>query len=94
MLQEDHLTLAPRCFKVSINTAVCIVMCKHPTIFAPFNGFEALYSSRNAIKPGISVSAREISLSPKSASLIFFTLKSSITAPTSSIDQYNQLKLY
>ena len=49
-------------------------MCKHPTIFAPFSGFEFPYSSLIAIKPGISDSAREISLSPKSAKLISFTL--------------------
>ncbi len=52
---------------VSIKTAVCIVMCKHPKILAPLRGCLPLYSLRNAIKPGISLSAIEISLRPKSA---------------------------
>ncbi len=38
MLQEDQVTSAPKATKVSIKTAVWIVMCKHPAILAPFNG--------------------------------------------------------
>jgi hypothetical protein len=32
---HDQVTSAPRAIKVSINTAVWIVMCKHPAIRAP-----------------------------------------------------------
>ena len=78
ILHEDHLTSAPNSTKVSIKTAVCIVMCKQPTIRAPFKGFLPLYSSLRAINPGISVSASEISFLPNSAWDISFTLKSSI----------------
>ena len=53
-------------------------MCKHPIIFAPFNGDLPEYSSLNAINPGISLSAIEISFLPNSASDISFTLKSSM----------------
>ena len=52
-------------------------MCRQPRIFAPLRGLLPLYSLRKAIKPGISVSANEISFLPKSACLISFTLKSS-----------------
>ena len=74
MLHEDHLTSAPKSTRVSIKTAVCIVICKQPNILAPFKGFLPLYSFLNAISPGISVSANEISFLPNSASEIFFTL--------------------
>ena len=40
-----------------------IVMCSEPVIRAPFSGFAA-YSSRSAIRPGISVSAIAISARP------------------------------
>ena len=52
----------------------CLHMCKQPKILAPFKGNFPLYSFLNAISPGISVSAREISFLPNSASLISFTL--------------------
>src|SRR6185312_3801886 len=54
-----------------------MVMCRQPTIRAPFSGFFAPYSFRSAMRPGISVSAMLISLRPQSASLISATLKSS-----------------
>src|SRR5688572_9686845 len=41
---------------------------------APFSGWEAAYSWRIDIRPGISASARRISLRPHSARLISFTL--------------------
>src|SRR6516162_169692 len=44
---------------------------------APASGFLALCCLRKAIKPGISCSARRISLRPNSASARFFTLKGS-----------------
>ena len=62
------------CLHMTIQTAVWIVIWRHPTILAPSSGFVFPYSSRKAIKPGISVSAIAISLLPKSAKLISFTL--------------------
>jgi len=74
MLHELHRTVAPRCIKVSINTAVWIVMCRQPTILAPASGCAAPNSSRRAISPGISVSAIAISRRPQSASAMSATL--------------------
>ena len=74
ILQDDHETSAPRSIKVSIKTAVWIVMCKQPAIRAPAKGFEAPYSSRKAIKPGISASANLISFLPQAERLMSFTL--------------------
>ena len=74
MLQELQVTSAPKACKVSIKTAVWIVMCKHPAIRAPFKGCSFLYSSRKLIKPGISASAKLISFLPQAASDMSFTL--------------------
>src|SRR5215203_5683625 len=41
---------------------------------APFKGLVAPYSERKAIRPGISASAKRISLRPHSARLMSFTL--------------------
>ena len=49
-------------------------MCKHPAILAPFNGFDAPYSSLIDISPGISASANLISFLPHSAKVISLTL--------------------
>ena len=38
MLHELQRTLAPRCTRVSISTAVWIVMCRQPTMRAPLSG--------------------------------------------------------
>ena len=38
MLHDDHLTSAPKSMRVSINTAVCIVICMQPMILAPLSG--------------------------------------------------------
>ena len=65
---------APRAASVSIRTAVWIVMCREPAMRAPFRGCFGPYSSRVAIKPGISVSASEISLRPNSASEMSLTM--------------------
>ena len=62
------------CLHMTIQTAVWIVICKHPRILAPFRGCFSLYSFLSAIKPGISVSANEISFLPNSARFISFTL--------------------
>jgi len=74
ILQLAQRTLAPRSVSVSINTAVWIVMCKDPVIRTSASGFCGAYFSRIAIRPGISFSAMEISLRPKSANEISATL--------------------
>ena len=74
MLQELQRTEAPRSTSVSISTAVWMVMWRQPAIFAPASGFLPLYSARSAMRPGISCSAMVISLRPKSASPMSFTL--------------------
>ena len=68
MLQETQRTSAPRATRVSISTAVCTVMCSEPVMRAPLSGCCAPNSSRSDIRPGISCSARRISLRPNSAS--------------------------
>jgi hypothetical protein len=45
-----------------------MVMCSEPVMRAPFSGWLLPNSSRQAIRPGISVSAISISLRPQSAS--------------------------
>ena len=40
MLQEHHLTSAPRAVRVSMSTAVWMVMWREPAILAPLNGCE------------------------------------------------------
>ena len=76
MLHEAHRTSAPSAVSVSISTAVCTVMWIDPAIRAPARGCSAAYSSRNAIRPGISCSARRICLRPASASDRSATLNS------------------
>jgi hypothetical protein len=51
-----------------------MVMWSEPVMRAPFSGFDAPNSSRQAIRPGISVSAMAISLRPKSASPMSATI--------------------
>src|SRR5262249_50632949 len=68
MLQLAHRTCAPSATSVSIRTAVCTVMCSEPVMRAPRSGCVRAYSARTAISPGISCSARVISLRPNSAS--------------------------
>jgi hypothetical protein len=67
MLHDAQRTSAPRAVRVSIRTAVWIVMWSEPAMRAPFKGFEVPNSSRSAMRPGISVSAISISLRPKPA---------------------------
>ena len=74
MLHDDQRTVAPSAVRVSMSTAVWIVICRQPTIRAPLSGWDWPYSSRTAIRPGISVSARLISLRPISAREISATL--------------------
>ncbi len=66
MLQLAQRTSAPRACSVSISTAVWMVMCSEPAMRAPLSGWLAAYSSRMAMRPGISVSAIWISLRPQS----------------------------
>ncbi len=68
MLHDAQRTSAPSATRVSIRTAVCTVMWSDPVIRAPASGLRDAYSSRVFIRPGISCSARVISLRPKSAS--------------------------
>ena len=74
MLQDTQRTSAPSVVRVSISTAVWMVMCSEPMIRAPDSGLVSPYSFRMAIRPGISCSARRISLRPNSASPRSFTL--------------------
>src|SRR5438552_366276 len=75
MLHETQRTSAPRSVSVSMSTAVWMVMCSEPMIFAPLSGCLPRYSSRVDMRPGISCSAKRISLRPHSASARSFTLK-------------------
>src|SRR3954447_27047702 len=76
MLQLTQRTSAPSDVRVSMRTAVCTVMCSDPAMRAPARGCSSAYSARRAMRPGISCSAREISLRPKPARERSATLKS------------------
>mmetsp|Transcript_993 Transcript_993/g.3120 ORF Transcript_993/g.3120 Transcript_993/m.3120 type:complete len:294 (-) Transcript_993:17-898(-) len=76
MLHEHQRTSAPSLLRVSMSTAVWMVMCSEPTILALAKGCSAPYSVRQAMRPGISTSASSMSLRPKSASDMSATLKS------------------
>ena len=76
MLQLTQRTSAPSATSVSIRTAVCTVMCSEPATFLPLSGFAGPNSRRSAIRPGISCSARSISLRPNPARERSATLKS------------------
>src|SRR6201987_4244685 len=82
MLQDAHLTSAPRATRVSISTAVWIVMWSEPVIRAPLSGWDSAYSGRVAIRPGISCSASWISFRPKAASEMSATLYGSALMQT------------
>ncbi len=74
ILQEVQRTSAPRDSRVSISTAVWMVIWIQPKILAPDSGCSAWYLVRSAISAGISDSAMEISFLPHSAKLISATL--------------------
>src|SRR6267154_3609574 len=76
MLQLAQRTEAPNSTKVSMSTAVSMVMCNEPETRTPLSGFWTPYFSRTDIRPGISCSATEISLRPQSAKVMSLTLKS------------------
>ena len=67
MLQLAQRTCAPRATSVSISTAVWTVMWSEPVMRAPARGCSPAYSSRRAMRPGISTSARLISRRPNGA---------------------------
>src|SRR5271154_5308806 len=76
MLHEAQRTSAPGAVSVSITTAVWMVMCNQPARRAPLSTRRGPHSSRVAIRPGISVSASEISLRPNSARPMSLTMYS------------------
>src|SRR6202789_1339386 len=67
ILQLAQRTLAPSSTRVSISTAVWMVMCREPVMRTPASGLSLAYLRRMDINPGISCSAMEISLRPQSA---------------------------
>ncbi len=81
MLQLAQRTEAPSATRVSISTAVWIVMCSEPVMRTPLSGLAAAYFARMDMRPGISCSATAISLRPHSASERSLTLKSCLAAP-------------
>ena len=74
MLQLVQVTSAPSSVRVSMSTAVWMVMCRQPATRAPLRGLAAPNSLRSAMRPGISLWAIAISLRPHSASPMFLTL--------------------
>merc|ERR1719163_450127 len=76
MLHDTQRTSAPRASRVSIRTPVWMVMWSEPMMRTPASGWAGPNSFREAIRPGISYSARSYSLRPNSASDMSATLKS------------------
>src|SRR5260370_1406344 len=76
MLQLAQRTVAPRSTRVSMRTAVWMVMCSEPVTRTPASGLSLAYLRRMAIRPGISCSGMVISLRPQSASCMSATLYS------------------
>jgi len=63
-------TSAPKAVRVSMSTAVWMVMCREPMILAPFRLWAVPNSDRQAMRPGISASAISISRRPKSCTTV------------------------
>mmetsp|Transcript_4881 Transcript_4881/g.10282 ORF Transcript_4881/g.10282 Transcript_4881/m.10282 type:complete len:235 (+) Transcript_4881:751-1455(+) len=63
MLQEHQRMSPPSAWRVSMRTAVWMVMWREPEMRAPLS-ISAPYSVRQAMRPGISTSAMVISLRP------------------------------
>merc|ERR1719310_807581 len=76
MLHDTQRTSAPRLSSVSMRTPVWMVMWSEPMMRTPASGCAGPNSLREAIRPGISNSARSYSLRPKSESDMSATLKS------------------
>jgi hypothetical protein len=92
MLHDAHRTLAPNATRVSINTAVWIVMCNDPVTRAPASGCASANSARRDIRPGISCSASAISLRPQPANDRSATLNSpSVKSPSDEVDIHQPL---
>src|SRR5207302_3559527 len=81
MLQLAQRTDAPSATRVSISTAVWIVMCNEPVMRTPLRGLLGAYFLRMDMRPGISCSATPISLRPHSARDKSLTLKSGAGLP-------------
>ena len=75
MLQLAQRTCAPRATRVSMSTAVWTVMWRLPAMRAPASGRAGPNSSRSAMRPGISCSARRNWWRPAAARLRSATLK-------------------
>ena len=73
MLQLVQVTSAPRVMRVSMSTAVWMVMCRQPAMRAPLRGCEAPWRSRKVMSPGISFSASSIPPRPRLARERSFT---------------------
>ena len=58
MEQDARRTLVPTAWSVSMNTPVQMDTCRDPFLFKPLNGWARPNSSRYAVSPGISRSAR------------------------------------
>src|SRR5262249_32165553 len=78
ILHDAQRTSAPSVLRVSISTAVWIVMWSDPEMRAPARGRAPAYSLRMAISAGISPSAMAISFRPDSASERSATRKSGV----------------
>ncbi len=76
ILQLAHRTDAPSAVKLSMRTAVSIVMCNEPVMRTPASGRADAYLRRMDIRPGISCSEMSMALRPYSARLKSLTLKS------------------
>merc|ERR1719201_1665834 len=76
MLHDTQRMSAPSCSSVSMSTPVWIVMCSEPAMRTPASGCAGPNSLREAMRPGISNSARSYSLRPKSDRDMSATLKS------------------
>ena len=92
MLHDAQRTCAPRATRVSMSTAVWVVMCSEPAMRAPASGFDSPNSSRRAISPGISCSARRIWWRPASASERSATLKDSAVNVAEVIPLFSQAR--
>jgi len=74
MLHDTQRTSAPSASSVSMSTPVWMVMCSEPMTRTPASGCAGPNSRRDAMRPGISYSARSYSLRPKSERDISATL--------------------
>merc|ERR1719401_421447 len=64
ILQEHHRMSPPIFFRVSMRTAVWMVMWRDPETRAPFSGCRDSFSATQFMRPGISISAISISFLP------------------------------